>query len=108
MSRRIMLTVAYDGTEYAGFQRQKQEPRTIEGALDRALCELTGEEIEVIGASRTDAGVHALCNIAVFDTQSRIPPERFAPAVNRFLPSSIRVRRSCEVQEDFQIGRAHV
>lgn len=59
--KRICLTVAYDGTAYCGFQVQKNG-RTIEGELNRALKELTGEEIRVTGASRTDAGVHGLCN----------------------------------------------
>lgn len=101
MSKRIMLTVAYDGTGYAGFQRQKLDPHTIEGELDRALRALTGEEIEVIGASRTDAGVHARANIAVFDTDSSIPADKLCRAVNRFLPDSIRVQKSCEVPQDF-------
>lgn len=67
--RRILLTVAYDGTDYHGWQIQNNG-RTIEGELNRAIRELTGEVIEVIGASRTDAGVHGLCNRAVFDTDS--------------------------------------
>ena len=76
--KRILLTVAYDGTGYSGFQAQKSGVPTIERELNRALTELTGVETEVSGASRTDAGVHALCNLAVFDTESRIPPEKFA------------------------------
>ena len=67
-----MLTVAYDGTDYAGFQVQKNCP-TIEGELNRALSGLLREEIRVVGASRTDAGVHALCNVAVFDSDTTIP-----------------------------------
>ena len=65
--RRIKLTIAYDGTNYCGFQVQPELP-TIEGELNRALGELTGEHIEVIGASRTDSGVHAYGNVAVLDT----------------------------------------
>ncbi len=99
--RRIMLTVAYDGTEYAGFQRQPGEVRTVEGELDAAVSSVTGESIEVIGASRTDAGVHARGNIAVFDTNSRIPAERFARAVNTRLPEDIRAVGSREVPGDF-------
>ena len=98
--RRIRLTTAYDGTDYAGFQVQPGL-KTIEGELNRALRELTGEEIAVIGASRTDSGVHALGNVAVFDTGSPIPPDRFMPALIPFLPDDIRVTRSEEVPLDW-------
>lgn len=98
----MMIVVAYDGTGYSGFASQKNPGiRTIEGELNRALSELTGEQIEVCGASRTDAGVHALCNYAVFDTCSPIPAAKFAMAVNTHLPSDIRVRKSMEVPESF-------
>ena len=98
--RRVLLKVAYDGTRYAGFARQPGQ-ETIEGILDQTISELTGAQIRVIGASRTDAGVHALCNIAVFDTESRIPPEKFSYALNRRLPSRIRIQDSFEVAADF-------
>ena len=100
MRRRVLLKVAYDGTRYAGFARQPGQ-ETIEGVLDQTISGLTGEQIRVIGASRTDAGVHALCNIAVFDTESRIPPEKFSYALNRRLPSRIRIQDSFEVAADF-------
>lgn len=99
--KRILLTVAYDGTGYSGFQAQKSGVPTIERELNRALTELTGVETEVSGASRTDAGVHALCNLAVFDTESRIPPEKFANALNVRLPEQICVQNSREVPADF-------
>ena len=70
--KRVKLVVAYDGTAYHGWQVQPGAP-TIEGELNRVLRVLLDEEIKVIGASRTDAGVHALCNVAVFDTDTRIP-----------------------------------
>ena len=73
--KRIRLTVAYDGTDYCGWQVQPNGV-TIEEMLNRAIRKLTGEDIQVIGASRTDSGVHALGNVAVFDTNSTIPPER--------------------------------
>ena len=98
--KRVMLTVAYDGTAYHGWQVQPNGV-TIEGELNRVLKELTGEEIQVIGASRTDAGVHGLCNIAVFDTESNIPGEKFSYALNQRLPEDIKVVDSCEVAEDF-------
>ena len=99
--KKIMLTVAYDGTGYSGFQAQKSGVPTIERELNRALADLTGTETEVSGASRTDAGVHALCNLAVFDTDSRIPSEKFANALNVRLPGQIRVIDSREVPADF-------
>ena len=100
--KRVMIVTAYDGTEYSGFAAQKDPKiRTVEGALNRALSEVTGETILVAGASRTDAGVHALCNYAVFDTSSPIPAEKFAPAVNTRLPDDIRVRKSMQVEPDF-------
>lgn len=99
--KRILLTVAYDGTGYSGFQAQKSGVPTIERELNRALTELTGVETEVSGASRTDAGVHALCNLTVFDTESRIPPEKFANALNVRLPEQICVQNSREVPLDF-------
>ena len=95
-----MLTVAYDGTDYHGWQFQPGRA-TIEGELNRCLSTLLKEEIRVIGASRTDAGVHALGNIAVFDTGSRIPGEKMAYALNQYLPEDIRIRRSGEVPPDF-------
>ena len=94
--RRIRLTVAYDGTNYCGWQIQPNGI-TIEEVLNKAICKLTGEEIQVIGASRTDSGVHARGNIAVFDTESRIPAERFSYALNQRLPKDIVVVKSDEV-----------
>ena len=98
--RRIKLTVAYDGTNYHGWQFQPGSP-TIEGELNKYLSELFKEEITVIGASRTDSGVHALCNVAVFDTEARIPAEKVAYALNQRLPEDIRIRKSEEVASDF-------
>ena len=98
--RRVMLVVAYDGTNYCGWQVQNNG-ETIEGVLNRTLSALLGEEIEVIGASRTDSGVHALGNVAVFDTDTRIPAEKLSYALNSRLPEDIRLQRSLEVPEDF-------
>ncbi len=98
--RRIKLTVAYDGTNYCGWQVQPNGI-TIEEVLNRALQKLTGEEIHVLGASRTDSGVHALGNVAVFDTESSIPPERFSYALNQRLPEDIVVVHSEEVAADW-------
>lgn len=100
MTRRILLRVAYDGTNYHGWQLQPNAA-TIEGELNRALCVLTGEEIVVTGASRTDAGVHAFGNVAVFDTTSRIPAEKFSYALNQRLPEDIVIQSSKQVADDF-------
>lgn len=97
---RILLEVAYDGTNYHGWQVQPNVV-TIEGQLNKVLSELTGEKIEVIGASRTDAGVHALGNIAVFDTSATIPATAYQKAVNGRLPWDIRITDSFQVAEDF-------
>jgi len=98
--RRIMLRVSYDGTNYCGWQKQPNGI-TVEETLNRAVSELTGEDIRVIGASRTDAGVHALGNVAVFDTESPIPADKFSFALNQRLPKDIAVQESCEVGPDF-------
>jgi len=98
--KRILLIVAYDGTNYHGWQAQ-DNATTIEGELNKALSKLLKKEIEVIGASRTDAGVHALCNLAVFDSDMNIPADKYAYALNQMLPEDIKVRQSLEVEEDF-------
>ncbi len=98
--KRVRLTVAYDGTNYHGWQIQNNGI-TIESELNKALSNLCGEQIVVIGASRTDAGVHALGNIAVFDTTSHIPPEKIAYALNQRLPEDIRIQKSEQVADDW-------
>ncbi len=98
--KRVRLIVAYDGTNYHGWQVQKNGI-TIESELNRCLSELLQEPVEVIGASRTDAGVHALGNVAVFDTQSRMPAEKISYALNQRLPEDIRIQKSEEVAPDW-------
>lgn len=98
--KRIKLVVAYDGTNYQGWQIQRNG-ETIESMLNRALQSLTGEPIRVMGASRTDSGVHALGNVAVFDTEARMPGDKFSYALNQRLPEDIRIQASCEVPGDF-------
>lgn len=98
--KRVKLTIAYDGTNYCGWQVQPNGI-TVEEVLNKALQKLTGENILVIGASRTDSGVHALGNVAVFDTQTTIPPDRIAMALNQRLPEDIVVTKSEEVPLDF-------
>ena len=100
MKKRIKLVVAYDGTNYCGWQVQPNG-ETIEGVLNRELSSLLGENIKVTGASRTDSGVHSLGNVAIFDTDTRIPPEKISYALNIRLPEDIVVQDSCEVAPDF-------
>ncbi len=134
--RRIRLTIAYDGTNYRGWQIQQPTPAhpeggfpTIQGELQRALGQLLPKEavhgaapekslnpltspdhvdeaaapgiLPVVGASRTDSGVHALGNVACFDTESTIPAANFPKAINRYLPPDIRVMQADEVSMDF-------
>ena len=98
--KRIKLTVAYDGTNYCGWQVQPNGI-TIEEVLNKTLSKLTGENICIIGASRTDSGVHAMGNVAVFDTETTIPPERIAMSLNQRLPEDIVIVKSEEVAADF-------
>ena len=98
--KRVKLTVAYDGTNYCGWQVQPNG-LAVQEVLNRCLSEFLGTETEVIGASRTDAGVHALGNVAVFDTEARMPAEKFSYALNTRLPQDIRIQDSCQVPEDF-------
>ncbi len=98
--KRIKLVVAYEGTNFCGWQIQPSGI-TFEGVLNKALSELLKEDIKVTGASRTDSGVHSLGNVAVFDTETRIPPEKICYALNQRLPEDIVVQSSCEVAPDF-------
>lgn len=98
--KKIMLECAYDGTDYHGWQLQPEAP-TIEGELNKALSSLTGEEIKVIGASRTDAGVHSMGNVAVFETNSSIPADRYVRALAGHLPENIVVTSARQVKADF-------
>lgn len=97
---RVKLIVAYDGTNYCGWQIQ-DNGITIEEVLNRELSRLLQEDIKIIGASRTDSGVHALGNVAVFDTETRIPAEKISFALNQRLPDDIRITNSCQVPDDF-------
>jgi len=98
--RRIFLKIAYDGTNYCGWQIQ-ENGITVEEILNNALSSLLNEEIRVIGASRTDSGVHSYANVAVFDTDSKIPGDKFSFALNQRLPDDIRIQESKEVDPLF-------
>ncbi len=97
---RIKLTVEYDGTNYAGWQRQLGV-LTVQEALERAFEQAAGERVAVCGAGRTDAGVHAEAQVAHLDTHCTIPPEKISYAMNMHLPPDIRVRRSERAADDF-------
>jgi tRNA pseudouridine38-40 synthase len=97
---RIQLYIEYDGTEYAGWQRQ-ENALSVQQVVEECLSKLTGEAITITGAGRTDAGVHAAFQAAHFDTDAKIPAERFAYALNFTLPPSIRIKKSIAVPDDF-------
>ena len=98
--RRIRLTVSYDGTNYCGSQVQPNGV-TVEEKLNESIRRLTGDASPVIFASRTDSGVHAMGNIAVFDTEMRMAADKFTFALNQRLPEDIRIRASEEVSPDW-------
>lgn len=98
--KRVKLIVAYDGTNYCGWQVQPNAV-TVEGVINEKLSELLKEDITVIGASRTDSGVHAMGNVCVFDTASRMPAEKISYALNQRLPEDIRIQDSTEVEANF-------
>ncbi|MBR4342753.1 MAG: tRNA pseudouridine(38-40) synthase TruA [Lachnospiraceae bacterium] len=98
--RRIMLKIAYDGTDYVGWQMQPNGT-AVEQVINKALSELLKEDIIIAGASRTDSGVHAEGNVAVFDTETRIPADKICFALNQRLPKDIVCLSSCEVKPDF-------
>jgi len=98
--RNVRLWVAYDGTGFAGWQRQAGAA-TIQELLEDAVALLTGERVTLHGAGRTDSGVHALCQSAHFRSEAGLPADRFAPALNTFLPAAIRVLGSAVVPDDF-------
>ena len=97
--RNILLIIEYDGSEFHGWQYQP-DVRTVQGDLEEAIKAVTGEDITVAGTSRTDAGVHGMCNLAVFDSQMNMEPEKYAYALNSMLPGDIVVRRSLQVKDD--------
>ena len=98
--KRVRLIISYDGTNYCGWQIQINGI-TVEEVINRELSSLLGEDVAVIGASRTDSGVHAVGNVAVFDTETKIPAEKISFALNQRLPDDIRIQKSEEVSEDF-------
>ena len=97
---RVKIVIEYDGTNYAGWQRQKNGI-TVQQILEEAFFKASGERVVVHGAGRTDAGVHAEAQVAHLDTHCTIPPAKISYAMNMLLPSDIRVKQSVHVASDF-------
>ncbi|NLK41550.1 MAG: tRNA pseudouridine(38-40) synthase TruA [Planctomycetes bacterium] len=98
--RRIKLELQYDGTAYHGWQKQPTLP-TIQGMLEAAMAKLCGTAVEVVGSSRTDAGVHALGQVAHVDLDCPVPTKNIARALNNLLPNDIAVVTAQDVPADF-------
>ena len=102
--RALRLTLAYDGTDFQGWQVQPGRP-TVQGLVMAAAARILGEPVKVTGASRTDAGVHALGQVASLATTSRIAPDRLARGLNALLPDAIRVLEALEAPPGFDARR---
>src|SRR5215510_12898263 len=99
--RNIKLIIAYDGTDFCGWQRQEKE-RTVQAVIEHALEKMHGKPVNLTGSGRTDAGVHAMGQAANFYTSiNSISPDRFVPALNALLPDDVRVLDACEEKEKF-------
>jgi tRNA pseudouridine38-40 synthase len=99
-TERIRLTVAYDGYDFCGWAPQRGQ-RTVHGTLTEAIRRVSGEEIEIAGASRTDSGAHAKGQVCHFDTEAGLPPEKWLRALNDRLPPDVKVAASRRVPQDF-------
>lgn len=97
---RVKIVIQYDGTDFCGWQRQP-ENRCVQTVLEDAIFRLTGERCDVIASGRTDSGVHALAQVAHFDTKTPVPPDKIAPALNVLLPSDVRVVKSSLAEKNF-------
>jgi tRNA pseudouridine38-40 synthase len=103
--RNIKLVLAYDGTDFCGWQVQP-DAETIQGTLATAIGRITGEKVLPQGSGRTDAGVHAIAQVSTFTTESVIPTANFVGALNDILPPSIRVVEASEVSADFHARKS--
>ena len=101
---KIVIAISYDGTNYFGWQRQDGET-TVEGTIEDTLKYIFHKDIDIMGASRTDAGVHSNGSIAVFDIDTKIPADRISYVINKYLPEDIRIIFSKEIQSDFNIRK---
>src|SRR5208282_1339386 len=103
--RNLKLTLSYDGTDFSGWQVQP-DAVTVQGTLASAIGRITGENVLPQGSGRTDAGVHALAQVATFGTESSVPPENFLRALNDILPESVRVLEATEAPPEFHARHA--
>ena len=101
MEHGLRVTLAYDGTDFAGFQTQPNA-RTVQTVVERAIAEVTRHEVRIRGCSRTDAGVHAEAQIAAFTTSRLLPPRRWVLAINRYLPPDVAVRDAAVCAPDYE------
>ncbi len=102
---RVKLTVSFDGTLFSGWQIQ-DDKRSVQGEIENAIFNLTGERVRVTGSGRTDAGVHAKAMGAHFDTESKIPAKKFAYALNFLLPEDVKIIDSERVEDDFSARKS--
>jgi tRNA pseudouridine38-40 synthase len=105
VTRNLKLTLSYDGTDFCGWQVQPDTP-TVQGTLASAIGRLTGENVLPQGSGRTDAGVHALAQVATFSTSSSVPAQNFAKALNDILPVSIRILDVAEMPGEFHARKS--
>lgn len=98
--KNILLTIEYDGKDFNGWQKQPNK-LNIQGEIERTIEEITGEKVDLIASGRTDAGVHALAQMANFKTNSKLPVEKYPIALNTKLKKSIRIQKAEEVEENF-------
>ena len=99
-TKRIKLVVSYDGTDFRGWAAQTGQ-RTVQSTLTEAVRQATGEDVEIVGASRTDSGAHALGQVCHFDTNVDMEPEKWARVLNKVLDADLAVQSSALVGEDF-------
>ena len=97
---RIVLVIQYDGKNFCGWQIQPNV-RTVQETVENAIFELAGQNASVTASGRTDSGVHAFCQVAHFDSESSIPPENYARALNVILPSDVKIVKSMQAPKDF-------
>lgn len=98
--RYVKLLIEYDGTNYQGWQTQRSG-RTVQDILKKTILNITGEDVRLTGASRTDAGVHAIGQVAVFETETKLPPDIITRAMNAKLPEDIRILSAEDTERDF-------
>lgn len=106
--RTYKLTIAYDGTRYQGWQRQANTERTIQGILENVISDAAGNPVEVNGSGRTDAGVHALGQVASVVLHGAVEEDFFTETVNQMLPTDIRIREACLVKNGFHARKSAV